>query len=209
MVRNWNEIKWIFEPDGSLLDIYVQDVTQKDWEALIDLLNMQYELTFGEEESTQIDKEYAVRFLNDTSGKLEFKWTKIYINGICIICHFFFINQIELNISPEEIKTLEDYECIEQFMIAVSKTLKNQLILTGEGQPEFPLIKIDYDKGINIVLTRAEASAIVAQQEDLLPHSKVSTDEYNDTSFSTAFYKKALESASQPYKATAKEKNWW
>ena len=209
MARNWDELKWIFEPDGSLLDIYVQDVTQKDWEALIDLLNTQYELTFGEEESTQIDKEYAVRFLNDTSGKLEFKWTKIYINGICIICHFTLINQIELDISPVEIKTLEDYEYIEQFMIAVSKTLKNQVILTGESQPEFPLIKIDYDKGINIVLTRAEAVAIANRQSTFLVKIKIIMANLMIRFFPNTFYKKVLESASEPYQATGKEKNWW
>ena len=39
MTRIWDDIKWIFELDGSLRDIYVQDVTLSDWETLIDFLN--------------------------------------------------------------------------------------------------------------------------------------------------------------------------
>ena len=60
MTRNWNDIKWIFEPDGSLRDIYVQDVTLSDWEELIDFLNLNYDIKFGEDEQNQIEKEQIV-----------------------------------------------------------------------------------------------------------------------------------------------------
>ncbi len=53
-----SSIQWIFEPDGSLRDIYVQDVTLLDWEKLIDFFNLNYELKFGENDINQIDKEY-------------------------------------------------------------------------------------------------------------------------------------------------------
>jgi hypothetical protein len=32
MNREWNDIKWIFEHDGSLRDIYIQDVSLSDWD---------------------------------------------------------------------------------------------------------------------------------------------------------------------------------
>ena len=51
MKQTWDDIKWIFVPDGSSRDIYVQDVSICDWGKLIDLLNSKY--------SMRIDKEYA------------------------------------------------------------------------------------------------------------------------------------------------------
>ncbi|MGE6355155.1 hypothetical protein ACQKCJ_14905 [Flavobacterium sp. NPDC079362] len=36
---DWDEIKWIFEPDGALIDIYVQNVKIEDWKILINYLN--------------------------------------------------------------------------------------------------------------------------------------------------------------------------
>ena len=75
MKRNWNEIKWIFEPDGSLRDIYVQEVSIGDWEKLIDLLNNKYSLRIGisggETNPNKIDKIYAIEYLTDGSGEME------------------------------------------------------------------------------------------------------------------------------------------
>ena len=41
-MQDWDDIKWIFELDGTLRDIYVQEVSIIDWENLIDLLNKRY-----------------------------------------------------------------------------------------------------------------------------------------------------------------------
>ncbi|MBC7382103.1 MAG: hypothetical protein H7296_03805, partial [Bacteroidia bacterium] len=156
MTRNWNDIKWIFEPDGSLRDIYVQDVTIFDWEKLIDFLNSNYKIKFGEEENKQIDKEYAIKYLKDETGEMESKALKIDFNEINFHCYFFLPDQIEFDIDPKKIKTINDFESIEKFMVSISKTLKNQVSLTEENSPEFPLFKIDFEKDLNIVLTERE-----------------------------------------------------
>lgn len=148
MTRNWNDIRWIFVPDGSLRDIYVQNVTLSDWEKLIDFLNLNYDLKFGDDDNNQIDREYVIDYLRDETRKMENKALKIYLNGISIHCHFF-LSEIEFDIDPKEIKSIQDFESIEKFMISVSRVLSRQVTLTGESSPEFPLIKIDITKGIN------------------------------------------------------------
>ena len=83
MTQNWDNIKWIFEPDGWLLrDIYIQDVSLTDWKQLIDFLNSNYNLKFGEEDLIQIDKEYVINYLTDNTGEIESKTLRIDLDGI-------------------------------------------------------------------------------------------------------------------------------
>lgn len=167
MTRNWNDIKWIFEPDGSLRDIYIQDITLLDWEKLIDSLNLNYNLKYGEN-SNQIDKEYSVRYLMDKTGEIESKALRIDLNGIHVHCYFFLPDQIEFDIDPKEINSLQDFESIEKFMISVSKALNNQVTLTGENSPEFPLFKIDFFNKANKLLTEKEAFELSGNRNSIL-----------------------------------------
>ncbi|MDR7724199.1 hypothetical protein RIU10_10650 [Riemerella anatipestifer] len=60
----WTDTKWIFEPDGGLRDIYIQDVEIIDWEKLIDLLNSKYDLTYsGLESPKKINKKYIIELV--------------------------------------------------------------------------------------------------------------------------------------------------
>ena len=209
MTRNWNDIKWIFEPDGSLRDIYVQDVTLNDWEKLIDFLNSNYDIKFGEDKSNQIDKEYVIKYLKDETGEMESKALKIDYDGINIHCYFFLPDQIEFDIDPKEIKTIMDFESIEKFMVSVSKTLKNQITLTGENSQEFPLFKIDFDKDVNKVLTEKEVKDLSSRQSSALTELSALKTRFMMRFFPKTFENKILKSANEPYRPTGKDKNVW
>lgn len=209
MTRNWNDIKWIFEPDGSLRDIYVQDVTLPDWGKLIDFLNLNYDIKFGEDEKNQIDKEYVIKYLKDETGEIESKSLKIDFNGVNFRCHFFLPNQIEFDIDPKEIKAINDFESIEKFMVSISKTLKNQVTLTGENSPEFPLFKIDFEKDVNIVLTEKEATELSSKQNSALTELSAMKTRFMMRFFPKTFKNKLLKSANEPHRPTGKDKNVW
>jgi hypothetical protein len=156
---NWDEIKWIFKHDGSLLDIYIVDVSIEDWRNLIDYLNLNFVVKFGpfsEERSDIIDKEYAVKYLISDSDQIVSKSISIIIDDILINCHIFCETQIEFDIEPKEIKTSLELDKILNFMTSVSKKLNKQIILTGESQINFPLITI-YKNGMMEYLTEIEA----------------------------------------------------
>lgn len=209
MTRNWNDIKWIFEPDGSLRDIYVQDVTLFDWNILIDFLNLNYHIRFGEDESDQIDKEYVLKYFTDETGEMESKALKIDIAGINIHCYFFLPDQIEFDIDPKKIATVRDFEIIENFMFSVSKVLKNQVTLTEENLPEFPLFKIYADKNINKVLTEKEAEELTIKQSSVLTELSSIKTKLMMQFFTNTFKDKILKNANEPYKPTGKDKNVW
>jgi len=207
MNRIWDDIKWIFEPDGSLRDIYIQDVVIRDWEKLIDFLNITFDLKFGD--NNKIDKEYVIRYLGDKTGKMECKSLSIDINGITIKCYFFLSDQIEFDIDPNEIKSLEHFEAIESFMTSISKTLHNQVTLTDENTPKFPLIKIDVEKGINKVLTKSEAIKLSGNRISISNQLSLIKAKLKMRFLPNLLKKQMLESANELYRSTGKNENVW
>ncbi|WP_337964703.1 hypothetical protein [uncultured Flavobacterium sp.] len=161
MTNNWDEIKWIFEPDGALRDIYVRNVKTEDWKILINYLNINYIVRYGtlgeNKEINKIDLEYLIHYLNDETGELEVKIVSIIIDDIVINLHFFSIDEIEFDVDPKEIYSFDNYKKLLGFMSEVSQILNKPLILTGENQIEFPLINVDFSKKIMNALTKKEA----------------------------------------------------
>lgn len=164
MTNNWDEIKWIFEPDGALRDIYVQNVEIEDWKILINYLNANHIVKYGllgeNKEINNIDLEYLIYYLNDETGELEVKIVSIIIDDIIINLHFFSIDEIEFDIDPKEIYSFDNYKKILDFMNKVSKILNKPLILTGENQRKFHLINVDFSKKTIKILTKKEAEQL-------------------------------------------------
>ena len=164
MSNNWNEIKWIFEPDGTLRDLYVQDAKIEDWKNLVDFLNENYILKFGpsvgDEVDEKIDKDYVIRFWNDETGELELRTASVIIDNITINTHFFSDEEIEFDIDPSEINSEKDFEKVLIFMNNISRALHKPIILTGENQVNFPLVIVDFSKDIIKVLSKSEAEKL-------------------------------------------------
>ena len=211
--RNWEDIKWIFEPDGSLRDIYVQEVSISDWEKLIDFLNENYPLKYGiagEERSiSQIEKQDIVRYLSDETGEMYCRSTTIDLGGVHANCHFFLSEQIEFDIDPKEINSVGDFEKVLKFMQSISWTLKQQVTLTDENTPEFPLIKVDEVRNISKVLTQKEAQELRGNSNPLKNRLIALKTNLKIKFFPQKFKEQILRSANEPYKATRRNKNIW
>ena len=211
-LRNWNNIEWIFEKDGALRDIYVQNATISDWEKTVDLLNSEYKLTFGVYEynlTDKIDFGYVKTMFADETGELETKSATIDLSGIVVKCFFFLENQIEFDINPTEIKTESDFNKITDFMKSISSKLEKQITLCGENQPEFPLIKIDTKNGIEKILTEKETEILWKKSDQNFSRFTKLKSKIIMKYFPKIFEKKIMESANSEYKSTPKEKNVW
>ncbi|MBU3822516.1 hypothetical protein KO566_10615 [Flavobacteriaceae bacterium XHP0103] len=211
-LRNWNNIEWIFEKDGALRDIYVQNATISDWEKIIDLLNSEYKISYGNSEenfTNQIDLDYVKKMFADETGELEIKFVRIDLNGILILCHFFLEEQIEFDINPTEIKTELEFNKIMDFMKSISSKLDKQITLCGENQPEFPLIKIDTKNGIEKILAEKEAENLWKKSDQNFSGFTKLKSKIIMKYFPKVFEKKIIESANSEYKSTPKEKNVW
>lgn len=211
-LRNWNNIKWIFEKDGALRDIYVQNATISDWEKTIDLLNSEYKISYGNSEenfTNQIDLDYVKKMFADETGELEIKFVRIDLDGILILSHFFLEEQIEFDINPTEIKTELEFNKITDFLKSISSKLDKQITLCGENQPEFPLIKIDTKNGIEKILTEKEAENLWKKSDQNFSVFTKLKSKIIMKYFPKMFEKKIMESANSEYKSTPKEKNVW
>ena len=207
MTRKWSDIQWVFEPDGSLINIYVQDISLREWEKLIDHLNTYFNLTYSDQD--KIVKKYVLEYLQDTSGELESKSLTIHLGQIKLNCYFFLSEQIEFDIDPKEVNSLSDFELIEKFMTSISDTLQEQITLTAENNPEFPLFKVDTKNGINKILTEKEANELTGKKKSISSQLSILRTRLNMKLFPKHFEKRLLDSANEEYMPTKKEKNVW
>ncbi len=205
MTRKWNDIEWIFEQDGSLRDIYVQDISLREWEKLTDHLNSNFNLTYSD--TDKIDKNYVLEYLQDTSGEMECKSLTIHLGHVKVKCYFFLSEQIEFDIDPKEVNSLKNFEQIEKFMISISETLQEQITLTGENSPVFPLFKVDTKNEINKVLSEKEANDLTGTKNSISSHLSTFRTRLKMKFFPKQFEKRLLESANEEYRRTKKEKN--
>ncbi len=211
-MRNWKDIEWIFEKDGALRDIYVQNATISDWKKVVNLLNSDYKLTFGACEdnlTNKIDFEYVKTMFADETGELERKSATIDLNGIIVKCYFFLEDQIEFDLWPEDIKTENELNFVLNFLSSLSSKLKKEVTLCGENQPEFPLIKIDSKNGIEKILTEKDAENLWKKSDQNVNRFTKLKSKIIMKFFPKLFEKKVLESANREYKSTPKEKNVW
>ena len=136
---NWEILrKKIYYIDGSLRDIYVKDTNMQDWEKWIDLVNTKYEVKFnnvlsGEIES-QINKSIVFDYWNGKTDLLNN--VTIYLGDILVKCHFFGGNEIENDITPTEINSIEDHNRLVDYLKDVSTCLGKEVMLTPENYLE-------------------------------------------------------------------------
>jgi len=208
MKKNWKDIKWIFKPDGALRDIYVQDVNETDYRKVVNLLNSEYKLKFGNSRVSQIDFSYLKKVWNDEAGQLESKYVSIDLNGIIVNSHFFLEEQIEFDVDPKQIKSFTDLDQILNLMTDISKTIRKQVTLTDENTIEFPLIKIDSQKGKCIILSEKEMMEI-SKKSKITPNwfARIKTLFFPKTL--EEFEYEAMESAFRNFEPTPKERNVW
>ncbi|MCU7615605.1 hypothetical protein NZ698_00225 [Chryseobacterium sp. PBS4-4] len=152
---DWKYLKEeIYFSDGSLRDIYVLNTSREDWQKWIDFVNGNYEIEFhycdhkgNRLTSKKIISKYVFNswdrindFTNDAT---------ISIEGVIVKCHFFGEEEIENDIDPNEVKTLEDHYLIINYLKSISKILNKEVILTLENysvKPKGKLIVVDSDQ---------------------------------------------------------------
>ncbi len=208
MNYNWDNINWIFKPDGSLRDIYIQETSLSDWDKLIDILNSEYDLKYFSE--NKIDKKEVFKYLQDKTGEIECKTVSISIKNVKINCHFFLIEQIEFDVEPSEIKSKSEFDSLLSFMATLSTKLKKQITLTGENEVTFPLIKINADENIFKIISKKEIDDYYQKNNSKIK-SSISSMKFSFLMrfFSKLVEKKLLKSATEPIKATKLNENIW
>lgn len=139
----------IYFQDGSLRDIFVLNVTKKDWDTWAKFVNKNYKVEFINYSThvaeTQINLKTISGYLNNVYCPEYF--AKIFVGNILVQVYFFYSEEFENDINPTEIKSLEDHNNLMIYLKSVSKVLNKELILTTEEiQNRKALIRINGDE---------------------------------------------------------------
>ena len=140
MEYNWEKIKEeIYFIDGSLRDIYVNNITENEWELWVNYVNKNFKTDWNNK--NEIDFEIIK---NNWKENMPQYTAKIFIENIQINNHFF--GDFENDIDPAEIKNIYDHNCIIKYMKDISEILNKTVYLSEENWRNDYLIKIYKEK---------------------------------------------------------------
>jgi hypothetical protein len=145
----WIELKnRIYYTDGSWRDIYVPETTMSDWKKWVDIVNHNYKVDwFNGKTNKHEEKIDFTTIIDNWSKEHDFSSTaKVYVDNLQINAHFFDSTELENDIDPGDINSIEDHEKLIKFMSDLSIILDKEVILTPENQHEFILVKVYRDK---------------------------------------------------------------
>ena len=145
---DWQKLKDnIYYSDGSLRDIYVQNTTKDDWQTWADFVNTNYKTSFHiyetEVKEGTVDLSKVFDYWNGVHDTCPM--ATVYVGDILVNSYFFGDTEIENDITPKEINSIEDHNKLLEYLIGLSKALNKKVILTPETTPETILISVDKD----------------------------------------------------------------
>ncbi|OCR23018.1 hypothetical protein AFK24_21615 [Pseudomonas syringae] len=136
MKPNFHEVAGLWERDGSLRDIYVQNTEAVHWDRFDQLLSRyKYSYTF-DGVAAPFPGSHSVLGNREGSGVLS-----ILLDGpVEICCHFFIAEQLELDISPKEITGPSEHERVLSFVENLAEALELSAHITPENSEQTPFV---------------------------------------------------------------------
>lgn len=133
---NWSLYQKEFRAlDGSLRDIYVHDTTIGDWRSAWAWLRAKgYQLNYsvdGQSRDLPEDPQDALS-LRKTAATL----LSIHVGSIQVNCHFFDVDDLEMDIDPKQVTSDETLDELFGFLLGLAAVLDKRVDLTDEGDPD-------------------------------------------------------------------------
>ena len=130
---DWSVQKAAFEPDGALRDLHVLDATLEDWQRFIAHIVQRYGARMHGTGAAPLVEDVIALLSTDPirKGFLAFR-----VGGVWLHCHFFDVEEIELDFDPREIREPQ-LRALLDFMAEVGDLLAKPVRLTRESWPEF------------------------------------------------------------------------
>lgn len=136
MRPNFNDIAGLWEQDGSLRDVYVQNTNAVHWDRF-DLLLNQYKCTYSFD-GTALPFPGSRSVLENREGS---HLLSILLDGpVVICCHFFIPEQLEFDISPKEVTGILQHVQVLSFVENLAETLELPADITPENCEQNPIL---------------------------------------------------------------------
>ena len=148
-MKSWQELEEnIYFKDGSLRDICVFNTNIEDWQKWANFVNENYNVLFNNYVSPitkkQIDLKEVVSYW--VGIQEECLSASVFLDTIEIKTYFFAESFIENDITPMDIRSINDHHCLMLYMKGLSKALNKEVVLTPENTPEIALVRVNDDE---------------------------------------------------------------
>jgi hypothetical protein len=142
-MTSWDQIHKDFEPDGALRDIYVAPTTTTHWQRfLIRLEASPFNFRFthrGLAIPTITSFDQALRLRESDPVLLQITLS----NGVTVNCHFFTVDEIELDVDPREVVGPVEVEALRDFVQWLADSVGQRAIVTFENAIELVIFACD------------------------------------------------------------------
>jgi hypothetical protein len=152
-MKTWQELRdGVYEIDGSWRDLCVLDATREDWVKWMAYVNQHYPVRWAAEDYQAGEALAAIEadYINqrwDAGAEALTTWGSVFLEQVQLNCHFFQDSEIENDIDPSEIKSIEDHQRLMDYAVAISTMLGKEVVVTAESFHEGVYIRIN---GIDI-----------------------------------------------------------
>ena len=143
---NWKYLKdKIYFSDGSLRDIFISDTTCSDWEKWVQYVNKNHHVEWYNSKTDKYETSIDFKIIQEFwHGIIDICPTSsIFIKEIQINVQFWGDSEIENDIDPEQINSLEDNLALITYMSEISDLLNKEVLLTPENYHEICLIRVN------------------------------------------------------------------
>jgi hypothetical protein len=136
----------IFEPDGSLVDLYVLNTSLEDWQRLLDELQTEFlpyeyrDFEIGDEHRPLPQRAEDIFGRGDEASRC---LLTLDPNGLNLNCHFFTPEEIEFDLAPQDIQSEELAARLSHFVLRLFRLLNRPVLLCPENMPERPCFVAD------------------------------------------------------------------
>lgn len=135
-----------FHRDGSLRDIYVQNLTIEHWEKFLDFVQSSgYGFTYSLDGETAPLPSNAAELLRDNCRP---QFLAIDLGGVMVHAVAFVEYELELDIDPRQVTSPAAEDSVLDFMGRLGEALARDVILTEEASPEYVWYRYSSKDGV-------------------------------------------------------------
>lgn len=147
---DWKQLKdKVYFVDGSLRDIYIKNTTRNDWALWADYVNKHFKLFFSVSDTVIDDKIDIYKVFDYWDGKDDCCLNASIFLGDCLIKTYFFTEEeIENDIMPTEVNSMETHLLLVDYMSKITALLKKKVILTPENPSDTEPIFIEVNNNM-------------------------------------------------------------
>jgi hypothetical protein len=142
-VPSITDVPYLWNRDGSLRDVYFTDTGIEQWKKFLQSIQeFQYQYSF-DGDAKEISPVETI-FSNREGHHV----LSIHVSGVTVNCHFFVVDEIELDIDPREVKGQFEHEGILKFIESLSMAIDRPASLTPENGFETPYLYFENNKSV-------------------------------------------------------------